>query len=251
AMLQSLDDWDTYLMQQSGLPGPRSNLELLQVVADLGDESRFDRYLAFDAAHKPINSPYEYLSLCGVVGQGKLLAEGKKRPLKRLRALASDPRWRIREGAAMALQRWGDADMEALLAAMKKWSTGNPLEQRAAAAALCEPRLLKDKKQVRQVLAILGVITASMLKARDRQRDEFQALKKGMGYCWSVAVAASPEDGKRAMEKWLTREDKDIRWVMAENLKKNRLTKMDAAWVQECQARLARSPDASNSGDET
>ena len=42
----------------------------------------------------------------------------------------------------MALQRWGDADMAGLLAAMTDWAAGNPLEQRAAAAALCEPRLL-------------------------------------------------------------------------------------------------------------
>ena len=42
----------------------------------------------------------------------------------------------------MALQRWGDADMDGLLAAMTDWAAGNPWEQRAAAAALCEPRLL-------------------------------------------------------------------------------------------------------------
>jgi hypothetical protein len=43
-----------------------------------------------------------------------------------LRTLAADPRWRIREGVAMALQRWGDADMDGLLAEMAVWATGNP-----------------------------------------------------------------------------------------------------------------------------
>ena len=33
------------------------------------------------------------------------------------------------------------------------------------------------------------------------------------------------------MEKWLASPDPDIRWIMRENLKKNRLVKMDAAWV--------------------
>ena len=51
-------------------------------------------------------------------------------PLQTLRTLASDPRWRIREAVAMALQRWGDADMAGLLAAMADWAAGNPLEQR-------------------------------------------------------------------------------------------------------------------------
>ncbi len=235
ATLQSLDDWDTYLMQQSGLPGPRANLELLQVAADLGDEERFDRYLSFDQTHKPVNTPYEYLTVCAVVGQGRLLAEGKKESLKRLRELACDSRWRIREGVAMALQRWGDADMAALLDAMKEWVKGSPLEQRAAAAALCEPRLLKDKKQARDVLVILNMITTSMLAVKNRKSEEFQALKKGMAYCWSVAVAALPDVGKRAMERWFTCDDKDVRWVMAENLKKNRLVQMDAEWVQEWQ----------------
>ncbi len=144
----------------------------------------------------------------------------------------------MREGVAMALQRWGDADMDALLDTMEEWSTGALLEQRAAAAALCEPRLLKDKKQVRRVLAILDAITKSMCQVEDRRCDEFQALKKGMGYCWSVAVAASPDDGKRAMEKWFTCADKDLRWVMAENLKKNRLVRMDATWVKSSQSKM-------------
>ena len=34
--LLSLDDWDEYLLQELGLPGPRGNLELAQAVADLG-----------------------------------------------------------------------------------------------------------------------------------------------------------------------------------------------------------------------
>ena len=61
----------------------------------------------------------------------------------------------------MALQRWGDADMAALLAEMADWAAGNPWEQRAAAAALCEPRLLKQPEHAAAVLRILDEITAS------------------------------------------------------------------------------------------
>jgi hypothetical protein len=35
--LRTLIDWDAFLLQESGLPGPRANLELVQVVADAGD----------------------------------------------------------------------------------------------------------------------------------------------------------------------------------------------------------------------
>jgi hypothetical protein len=52
-----------------------------------------------------------------------------------------------------------------------------------------------------------------------------------LSYCWSVAVAALPEAGKPAMEKWLASEDPDICRIMRENLKKDRLARLDRAWV--------------------
>jgi hypothetical protein len=88
AQLRSLESWDAYLLQESGLPGPRGNLELV------------------------------------------------------LRRCASDPRWRLREGVTMALQRIGEADMDGLLVEMDDWSRGTPLEQRAAAA--CSARISSD-----------------------------------------------------------------------------------------------------------
>jgi hypothetical protein len=38
-------------------------------------------------------------------------------------------------------------------------------------------------------------------------------------------------------EKWLADPDKDVRWIMRENLKKNRLVRMDADWVEQCKAK--------------
>ncbi|MFZ6028752.1 MAG: hypothetical protein ACOYYS_13635 [Chloroflexota bacterium] len=230
--LQTLPDWDAYLLQESGLPGPRGNLELAQAVADEGDLARFQRYLAYSADVAPTNSPYEFLAFCAAVGLGRLLAEGRLEFLPILRTCASDPRWRLREGVAMALQRLGDADMDALLAAMQAWSGGTCLEQRAAAAGLCEPRLLRRPHHAAAVLQILDRITAGIPAVTDRRSEEFQALRKGLGYCWSVAVAALPAEGKTLLEKWLHHPDKDIRWIVKENLKKNRLVRMDAGWVQ-------------------
>jgi hypothetical protein len=230
--LRTLDNWDAFLLPESGLPGPRGNLELAQIVADEGNPALYERYLAYDADQAPTNSPLEFLAFCGVVGLGRLLAEGRSDVLATLRRCASDRRWRIREGVAMALQRLGDADMSALIRAMKMWSKGTPLEQRAAAAALCEPRLLGQAKHTRAVLRILDHITASVRKDKDRKSEDMQTLRQGLGYCWSVAVVALPDEGKRLMEKWLADTDKDIRWIMKENLKKKRLTRMDAGWVR-------------------
>jgi hypothetical protein len=45
---------------------------------------------------------------------------------------------------------------------------------------------------------------------------------------------ALPDTGKPIMEKWSNSADKDILWMMRENLKKNRLVKMDGDWVKRC-----------------
>jgi hypothetical protein len=185
-----------------------------------------------------VNSPYEFLAFCGVVGLGRLLAEGDAGVLPTLRRFASDPRWRLREGVAMALQRQGDVDMALLLSEMRLWAKGNPFEQRAAAAALCEPRLLHQAKHAGAVLRLLDRIMASVARADDRRSEGFLALRKGLGYCWSVAVVASPSVGRPLMEKWMGRPDSDVRWIMRENLKKNRLIRMDAAWTKKWQGRL-------------
>ena len=178
-----------------------------------------------------------FLVFCGIVGLGKLAANETKL-FDRLRGYASDPRWRIREAVPTGLQLVGDQDMQLLLKEMQKWGEGNWYEKRAAAAALAEPRLLKEPRVVKQVLQILDKITASMETSDYQKEEAFRVLRQGMGYCWSVAVAALPEAGKPVIENWLNSHSKDIRWIMKENLKKNRLIRMDANWVKTCLARL-------------
>jgi hypothetical protein len=232
--LRALEHWDAFLLEESGLPGRRGNIELAQVVAEQGDLELFLGFLSFGPERAPTNSPHEFLAFCGVLGLGRLLAEGKGELLEMLRLHASDPRWRIREAIAMALQYLGREDMEALLQEMGEWSKGNLLEKRAAAAALCEPSLLHDSRHVEAVLQILDWITASVqqLEAENRRGAEFRALRKGLGYCWSVAVVAAPGEGKKMMETWFSSDDKDIVWIMKENLRKKRLARMDAEWVE-------------------
>lgn len=162
--LRRLAQWDAFLLAESGLPGPRANLELAQAVADLGDRPLFRRYLSFGPARAPTNSPQEFLVLCGVIGYGRLLAEGQASALPVLRKCAGDPRWRVREGVALALQRLGEKDMHGLLRCMRGWSRGTLLERRATAAALCEPRLLRNAQVAKSVLDIFGEITGAVIR---------------------------------------------------------------------------------------
>jgi hypothetical protein len=232
--LKDLNDWIPFLRKESGLPGPRGNLELAHAVAEEGNKRQFEQFLAFQAKE---NTPEVFLVFCGVVGLGKLAAT-EPELFDRLRGYASDPRWRVREAVATGLQLAGDRDMELLLKEMQKWSKGNWYEKRAAAATLAEPRLMKQPKYANQVLQILNEITGSMEKAKDAKDESFKVLRQGMGYCWSVVVAALPAAGKPMIEMWLNSTDKDIRWMMKENLKKNRLIRMDADWVKACTMKL-------------
>lgn len=238
--LEKLENWDSLIVTESGLPGPRGNIELAQAVADEGTAQLFELYVSFDPKQAPENSPHVLLVVSGVIGFGRLVSEGKRKYLKALRLCSSDPRWRVREAVAMALQRVGERNMELLLDEMEKWSKGNPLEQRAAAAALCEPALLHEPKHVKRVLATLDGIMSRILVIQDRKGVDFKTLRQGLGYCWSVAVAALPGRGKKMMEKWFSSPDKDIAWIMRENLKKERLARMDKAWVDYWQSRVAK-----------
>jgi hypothetical protein len=236
-ILSKLADWDEYLRRESHLPGPRGNLELAHAAADLGDRARFEHLLSFDPVRAPVNTPDEFLAFCGVEGLGRLIAEGHSDVWPTLRTYASDPRWRTREGVAMALQRVGQVDMDLLLDKLQDWARGNWLEMRAAAAGLAEPVLLREERHILRVLEILDRITSAVEMARERGED-FKTLCKGLCYCWSVVVSSLPAQGKRAMERWLTSKDKDVRRIMKENLKKNRLVKMDKAWVEACLTKL-------------
>lgn len=104
---------------------------------------------------------------------------------------------------------------------------GSPLEQRTVPVAVGETRVLDQAKHTQAVLRILDQITATFERADDRRSGDFLALRKGLGYCCSVAVVALPDEGKALVKKWLVNTDPDVQWVMTENLKKTRLARID------------------------
>lgn len=231
-------DWTEYLMENSGLPGPRANLELMQAYVELGSEKDFIPLLDYTPEAAPENTPGEFLAFCGTAGLGEIIANGLREYLPDLRKQASDPRWRIREAVAMALQFIGKHDFYLLSFICSEWVSGNFLEQRALAAGICEPDLLSDPRHAELALQLLDQITQLLSGVENRKSDDFRVLRKGLGYCWSVAVTANPEFGKPAFEKLIEINDTDVNWIIRENLKKNRLVKMDAAWVNTLSARL-------------
>ncbi len=236
--LDTLQDWDEFLLRESGLPGPRGNLELAQAVSDKGSLENFEHFLTFTPDLAPTNDPHEFLAFCGVVGLGRLAAEGQTGLIVRIRPFASDPRWRLREATAMALQRIGDRNLPLLLAIARDWAAGNWLEKRAVVAGLAEPRLLADSYVTGQAFDIFDQITLAFAEVDERKAEDYRILRQGLGYAWSVLVAADPAAGKLHFERWCASNNPDVRWVMRENLKKARLSRIDPEWVLDWQARL-------------
>jgi HEAT repeats len=234
--LKKLQDWEPYLRKHSGLPGPRANLELVAVVGDEADADRLWRLSA---------SSDEFLALCGTAGLGRLATTDPETVLAWLRELASDQRWRVREGVAIALQRVGRESMPRLIAEMRVWAAHGPYVQRAAAAALCEPALLKDPAQTGEVLLILDGITSSLASATDRRHEGFRVLRQALGYCWSVAAAAAPAQARPLIELWLESDDPDVAWIMKSNLGKARMRALGEEWVvRQRKQRTATKPTA-------
>ncbi len=227
-----------FLRKRSGLPGPRGNLELLHAFVEEAPPALIRAFAALGPDAAPENTPDGFVACCGVAGLGRLAAEGDRRALPELRRHASDPRWRVREGVAMALQRLGETDPRRLVREMRRWAGGTALERSAVVAALCEPPLLADPATAAATLELLDGVTASLTAEPDRRDADVRTLRKALAYGWSVAVAAAPDAGRPAMERWLASDDPDVRWVMRENLKKARLAKAGPGWVARWRRRL-------------
>jgi hypothetical protein len=203
----------------------------MQAVADIGGMADFDRLIGTDD---------EYLTCCGVVGLGAMLADdpgsgfGKRGCAvieARLRDHAADAHWRVREAVAMALQRLGEADAERLEALVRDWlEDPRPLVVRASVAGVCEPRLLKVGLLAAAALEACARATGFLaaLPVERRRLPDARTLRQALGYCWSVAVAGCPERGLAEFES-LTEQadgDSDLTWIVRENRKKKRLAKL-------------------------
>jgi hypothetical protein len=229
-----------YLVSNSNLPGRRANLELAEVFADGvadycqrgGADSAWELCFAMtqvSADEAPVNDPREFLPFCATVGIGAI---GSVSPpyyelaVVALRRLAGDPRWRMREAVRTGLQRLLAARGQDTLRALAGWVAGGDLlEMRAAAAAVAEPSLLNDAVMARSGLQLHQQIFDQLLQIEDRKTEAFRILRKALGYTLSVVVYALPNAGFEYMAHLIDTQDSDVRWIVKENLKKNRLAK--------------------------
>lgn len=230
-----------YLHDQSRLPGPRANLELL---ADVCDElvtlmpQRSEavrallRYLTREEKTLTSNTPEEFTVTCAVAALGACATTDpgwRKEVYILLGAFACSASWRVREGVVIALQYLliTAAQQETLTFLLGLAETGKYLQQRACVAAVAEPRLLTAPDMKESALAIQQIVLRRLREVAltERKRDDFRTLRQGLGYTLSVVVAALPEQGFALMCECASWNDPDIAWILRENMKKKRLAR--------------------------
>jgi hypothetical protein len=226
----------SYLKSHSGLPGPRGNLRLLYEFLSSCDDLIVVECLA-TLADNTENSPEEFVGMCGVAGYAILNWKNEELLVSHLRRYSRHRSWRIREAVAIAIQEIPVASLEDRVHLTKRMTIDDPFVYRAIVAGLCEPKNLKDVNEIGGVFDCLEKATR-FLDHESKLSEGEMSLKKALGYCWSVAVALSPEVGKRKFHELLTNTNRNVQWIAGENLKKARLKRMDTEWVKACQERF-------------
>ena len=243
----------SYLMAQSNLPGPRGNLELAEAfarrveqAAALAPEPLWRLCLELAATgpdRAPVNDPGEFVAFCGVRGVGAVavaVPDHYADAMSHLRVAARDPRWRVREAVAMALQDLIASRGALMLHDLEAWVEGADwLAMRAVAAGIAEPRLLKDAALGRGALALHKMIlTLLMGGGAVGKSDALRALRQCLGYSLSVVVAALPAEGWTYIGELASTQNDQVRWIVRENLKKTRLIRTHLAEVRDVKASM-------------
>jgi len=226
-----------FLKHESRLPGPRGNLEIARAFGDgVASRAAPARSALWDLCNHltqltpeeaPENTPAGFLPVCGALALGALAAGAPDlavRALGRLKALAADPRWRTREGAAMGVQRLLATSPAPTLRVLTRWVRGDDwLAMRAVAAAVAEPALLRDLTTVEAAVRLHRAIITRVLAARERTGEGFRILRQALGYSISVVATVAPREGFELLRILAASRDPDGLWIVRENLKKHRL----------------------------
>jgi hypothetical protein len=229
----------SFLRRYSRLPGPRGNLELAWQFADLvaarvaGNRAAavwevVAGLAAVGTAQAPTGDPGEFLAFSGTLAAAGFAADPAHRAdlWQTVRSAAEDPRWRLREAAAQAIQRALPLDRPGALAVLEEWAAGGGwLLLRAVAAGVADPPLLTDPALAAAALGLHEVVCGRFVGATDRRDPDFRVLRQGLGFTLSVVVAAAPEPGFALLRRLAAVGDRDLAWVLRSNLGKARLAR--------------------------
>ncbi|TGE36839.1 hypothetical protein E4K67_17200 [Desulfosporosinus fructosivorans] len=245
---QSSREIEQLLLNNSNLPGPRSNLELVYAFADHFRSNDLvtykwellQRFLNFGLDSDPHNSPAEFLPICALVALGTFYIKAESSIQKQIVSIlwdfANNSNWRLREAVAMSFQCIEEQDFDLIPPLFnQRINDVSLLEMRAIIAALAHPPVLKVEPNSVFCLLISDIFLSKVvtLDVSKRKTEEFRVLRKGLEYSLSVFVASLPAKGFAFLSKWVMVNDTDIKKILKSNLGKSRLTKKYEQQVNE------------------
>jgi hypothetical protein len=233
------------LVRHSGLPGARLNLSLVGgFAAAVGEVARrpdppvaalealLDRWAAMATQQAPVDRPEVILPCAAVAAYGEVgavRADWWDDEVRKLGVAAADGRWRVREVVALALQRLLEADWDRTVGVLLGWAADeDPLVVRAAAVAVADPPLLRttDRWAAAARVQRRAVEWLRACPAQVRRTPPVRVLRQALGFTVGVVVAASGDFA--LLEGMAASGDPDLRWVVRENLKRQRLRRWPA-----------------------
>ncbi len=251
AIIDDPERVESFLVERSGLPGPRANLELAEAFSDRATALAADpawletilRWASIPALEAPTNHPKEFLPFVAVQALGAVHASCDEKSRSAieglLRIAAHDTRWRMREACAFGLQRIGTASFPDLRALLQGWmEEPSLLGLRAVLAGLAHPPLLEDAAAVTFALESAEVALTTLLASPEGPTEPAKALRKALEFAPSVFVAADPVHGFPMLERWADRGRLEVAKIVAANLRKARLARRFPDEVQEVGMRL-------------
>jgi hypothetical protein len=228
-----------YMLSNSNLPGRRANLELAEAFGDVieehvdvdGETARLWQFCSglaeISVDEAPVNTSNEFLPFCGAIGIGAIGSISPafyEEAVLELRTLAHDPRWRMREAVRFGVQRLLAKRCTDTLRRLAEWVIGGSLlEMRAAAAGVADPCLLENEEVAVAALQIHGAVFERIAGVEDRRAESFKVLRKALSYTLSVVVRAIPKEGFSFMERLVASQDRDVLWIVKQNIRKNRI----------------------------
>jgi hypothetical protein len=246
---------EEYLLDQSNLPGKRGNIELAFSFADYIEENYIieDKLMLLDYCTKLISENKkerevvgneEFLTFCGIVALGrigKIDKDQREEIIEILKTNAQDERWRVRESVAMAIQEllMSINPMETIRR-LREWTReDNYLILRAVAAGLADPRLMENSEIAKESLDLHKLIITKIAENQCKMRDEdFKVLVKGLCYTLSVVITGIEGEGFAYLGELVKDKNPVIKKIAKENLKKNRLKRLNKNKVLELQKKM-------------
>ena len=242
------------LTDRSGIPGPRANLELAVHFAEEAAERAavepapwwdLCRGLAdLSARRAPAGDPAEFVAYCGTVGAAAVacvVGERIAEALELARASAGDPRWRMREAAALALRRLLLGRREPTLAALLRFvDGGRALDMRAVVVAVADPAVLAVPELAEAAVDLHRQVLRRLLAATARDTTATRVLRQALGFSLATLATALPDEGFAMLRGLIETHDPDGVWIVRENLRRAELKRRHPERVIELELLLGR-----------